>query len=616
MHLYPPPKQLTLTDGRLRLSGRAWVQLNPSLGHRIAKAASRLAQIRPGIGVSYGQGLASQCLLNVQPKSGLGPEGYQLVITNTGAKLRYAEEAGAFRGLTTFAQILKQAAQRSGSIACLKIVDQPDFDHRGIMLDISRCKVPTLETLKGLIDQLAQLKFNQLQLYTEHTFAFANHAQVWQHASPLTTADLLEIQQYCQDRFIDLVPNLNSFGHFERWLRHPTYQPLAECPDGFVHPLTGQRSPWGSTLKPNRASLSFLEGLYNEYLPLFQDARFNIGGDEPWELGHGASRARCMRQGTTAVYVDFLAKIQTLARKFDRQPMFWSDIVLKDPSCLKTLSREATALIWGYEHDHPFETECEHLAKARLPFYVCPGTASWNAIAGRLGNATTNLKSAASAGLKFGAEGYLVTDWGDHGHHQYLPLSYPGFLLGGCNSWNQRGSAALNLADGLNRIFFDNQASSTVRALIQLGHLSERVPTQLRNATVFNRALFWNMKHEPSVLAAITDAELQVWLDALTALPLQMTPSKAPGLELVQRELRQAAALCQHGLEKLQLKRLATAGILSPAKQRIRFNRLKQSQSSLIDEHQALWLSRNRLGGLKESVAHLAVRLPAARPNH
>ena len=616
MHLYPPPKQLTLTDGRLRLSGRAWVQLNPDLGPRIANAANRLAQIRPGIGVSYGQPLASQCLLNVQPKSGLGPEGYQLVITTTGAKLRYAEEAGAFRGLATFAQILKQAARRNGTIACLKIVDQPDFDHRGIMLDISRCKVPTLETLKGLIDQLAQLKFNQLQLYTEHTFAFANHAQVWQHASPLTAADVLAIQDYCQDRFIDLVPNLNSFGHFERWLRHPNYQPLAECPDGFVHPLTGKKSRWGSTLKPNPASLRFLAALYDEYLPLFQDKRFNIGGDEPWELGQGASRARCARQGTTPVYVDFLAKIQTLARKFDRKPMFWSDIVLKDPSCLKTLSRDVTALNWGYEHDHPFETECGHLAKAKLPFYVCPGTASWNAIAGRLGNATTNLKSAASAGLKFGAEGYLVTDWGDHGHHQYLPLSYPGFLLGGCNSWNHLGSAGLSLQDGLNRIFFNNDSSTTARALIELGQLSEQVPSQLRNATVFNRALFWNMKHEPSVLAAITDGELKVWRNALSALPLQMTPSQEPGLALVQRELRQAAALCQHGLEKVQLARLAGKGRLSPAKFRTHLTQLKQSQSSLIDEHRALWLNRNRLGGLKESVAHLAVRLPTGLRNH
>ena len=616
MHLYPPPKQLTLSDGRLRLSGRNWVHLNPELSHRIANAANRLAQIKPGIGISYGQPLASQCLLQVQPKRGLGPEGYQLVITNAGAQLRYSEEAGAFRGLQTFTQILKQAPRRSPSIACLKIVDKPDFVHRGVMLDISRCKVPTLETLKRLIDQLAQLKFNQLQLYTEHTFAFATHAQVWEHASPLTSADLLNIQHYCQDRFIDLVPNLNSFGHFERWLRHPNYQPLAECPDGFIHPLTGQKSRWGSTLKPNRESLRFLEGLYREYLPLFQDTRFNIGGDEPWELGHGASRDQCKRRGTTAVYVDFLAKIQTLARKFDRQPMFWSDIVLKDPSCLKTLSRDAPALIWGYEHDHPFETECELLAKAKLPFYVCPGTASWNAISGRLGNTTTNLKNAASAGLKFGAEGYLVTDWGDHGHHQYLPLSYPGFLLGACNSWNHRGSKALNLTDGLNRVFFNNVASTTVHALIQLGQLSEQVPTQLRNATVFNRALFWNMKREPSVLAAITDAELQAWRNALSALPLQMTPSEEPNLELVQRELKQAAALCEHGLEKLQLARLGGIGLLSPAKQRRRYTRLKESQSSLINEHEALWRSRNRPGGLKESVAHLAVRLPDAPPNH
>jgi hypothetical protein len=124
------------------------------------------------------------------------------------------------------------------------------------------------------------------------------------------------------------------------------------------------------------------------------------------------------------------------------------------------------------------------------------------------------------------------------------------------------------------------------------------------------------MKHEPSVLAAITDGELKVWRDALSALPLQMTPSQEPGLALVQRELRQAAALCQHGLEKVQLARLAGKGRLSPAKFRTHLTQLKQSQSSLIDEHRALWLNRNRLGGLKESVAHLAVRLPTGLRNH
>ena len=52
------------------------------------------------------------------------------------------------------------------------------------MLDISRNRVPTMDWLKELIDVLSLLRYNELQLYTEHTFAYADHATVWKHASP------------------------------------------------------------------------------------------------------------------------------------------------------------------------------------------------------------------------------------------------------------------------------------------------------------------------------------------------------------------------------------------------------------------------------------------------
>ena len=57
------------------------------------------------------------------------------------------------------------------------------FPTRGLMLDISRDKVPTMESLRGMIDVLASLKFNHLQLYTEHTFAYTGHGAVWREAS-------------------------------------------------------------------------------------------------------------------------------------------------------------------------------------------------------------------------------------------------------------------------------------------------------------------------------------------------------------------------------------------------------------------------------------------------
>ena len=137
----------------------------------------------------------------------------------------------------------------------------PLFERCGLMLDISRNRVPTMETLRQLVDALHALQYNELQLYTEHTFAYTGHETVWQNASPMTAEEIHELDDYCGLRGIELVPNQNSFGHMERWLRHDTYRPLAECPDGFEHPLAGWRDS-GSTLYPSKESAAFMDELY------------------------------------------------------------------------------------------------------------------------------------------------------------------------------------------------------------------------------------------------------------------------------------------------------------------------------------------------------------------
>jgi hypothetical protein len=67
---------------------------------------------------------------------------------------------------------------------------------------------------------------------------------------------------------------------------------------------------------------------------------------------------------------------------------------------------------------------------------VCPGTSSWNTVVGRTDNAIANLVNAAHHGRENGAVGYLITDWGDNGHWQTLPVSYLGFLAGAGLAWN------------------------------------------------------------------------------------------------------------------------------------------------------------------------------------
>lgn len=91
----------------------------------------------------------------------------------------------------------------------------------------SRDKVPTMSTLYDLIDQLSDWKINQIQLYIEHTFAYRGHDIVWKDSSPFTGEEILQLDRFCKERFIELVPNQNSFGHMHRWLCHDKYRSLS-----------------------------------------------------------------------------------------------------------------------------------------------------------------------------------------------------------------------------------------------------------------------------------------------------------------------------------------------------------------------------------------------------
>ena len=401
--------------------------------------------------------------------SDLGDQRYQLTIGPQGIDIAAGDPTAVAYAERTLAQLVTQFGE---VLPCLTIDDWPDFPVRGVTLDVSRDKVPTMDTLRGLVDQLAGWKINQLQLYTEHTFAYAEHRTVWEHASPITAEEIRGLDAYCRERFIELVPNQNSFGHMERWLKHPRYAHLAEAPGG-------AETPWGfrwqgpfSLCPTDPASLEFLSGLYAELLPNFSSGLFNVGFDETFDIGQGRSRSAVERRGVTAVYLDFLRRVSEVVRSHGRRMMFWGDIILHHPEQIANLPPDVIALNWGYEADHPFEKEAAAFAAAGVPFHVCPGTSTWNSIAGRTDNCLANLQNAADAGRKHGAAGYLITDWGDNGHLQYQSASYLGFMAGAAMSWCAETNADTDWPTALDRFGLPGLG----RAAVRLGNVYQSVP--------------------------------------------------------------------------------------------------------------------------------------------
>jgi hypothetical protein len=388
--------------------------------------------------------------------------------------------------VATLRQIIREHRRE---LPYVEIEDYPDFGRRGVMLDVSRGRVPNLKTLLGLAEHLADFKINELQLYTEHTFAYRDYEPVWRGWGPLTGEEILVLDARCRELGIDLVPNQNSFGHLRYWLEYGPLKPLAEVAEPYES-SDGTFLRYPTTLAPNhRRTLPFLRELFEELLPYFSSKYFNVGCDETWDLGRGQSKADCERRGQGRVYLEFLKKIEREVSRHGRQTMLWGDIIVKYPELIRELPKNVIALNWGYEADHPFARETALFAKAKVPFYVCPGTSTWMTLIGRHDNALANLRAAAKAGLRYGARGFLNTDWGDGGHPQPLAVSYVPYLAGAALSWCGASFNEALLAPVLSRDVFEDPTRQAARGALRLGYAHRKFQFVAPNVTPFGAVI-------------------------------------------------------------------------------------------------------------------------------
>ncbi len=609
MQLLPNPRQVQFLGGEFQLPERALIVLEaPEPQQLIFGAGTLQVSLQDYLGLPWeivaGHAYPESqvgVVLSVVPGGVSHPQGYALTITEERIYGVAGSPQGMFYAIQTLKQILLQAGR---TLPAMRITDEPDFPHRGVMLDISRDKVPTMATLHHLVDLLASWKINQLQLYTEHTFAYRNHPQVWAGASPMTGEEILKLDAWCRERFIELVPNQNAFGHMRRWLVHPEYRHLAECPQG-CDTLWG-RFDEPFTLCPGDAgSFKLVQSLWDELLPHFHSRQVNVGCDETVDLGQGRSKALAEKIGVGRVYLDFLLKIYHDLKARGRTMQFWGDVILHHPELVPELPRDLIALEWGYEADHPFEEHGKVFAESGIPFYVCPGTSSWNTVGGRTENALGNLLNAAENGLKTGAVGYLITDWGDNGHWQPLPVSYLGLAYGAGVSWCLETNRDGDVDSWLDDYAFQDHARLMGGIAAGLGRVHEPLALQPPNATILFRIL---QATTEDIAAHIVDSpervgELKSALEHIdeTVAPIGEVQIQRPDADLLVREFLWVAGMLRHACWR----GIWAAGKCSGEEDQHLRRHLAEEAGGLREEFEYLWHARNRPGGFTDSVSRL-----------
>lgn len=472
---------------------------------------------------------------------------------------------------------------------------------RAFMLDVSRDRVPTRESLEVMVDLLQACHYNQLELYMEHTFAYQGEDEVWAEASPITADDMRWLDKLCAGKGIDLVANRNSLGHMERWLKHPSHAHRAENPEGFE--AWGQHWP-ASTVAVTDENLAFVKRLLDELVATTTTRAVNIGMDEPWEFGQGASKELVEREGTGKVYTDWvLAVAEPWLDKGYRVEM-WGDILEHHPEQAERLPEGLALVLWGYESPEQirrirgraglevgqrpgFGDQSAAFVGRRQQasdLWVAPGTGVWNSVTGRLEHAVGNLVDAAEVASEIGAGGYINTSWGDNGHwegytHCLVPIVVGGFAALDPARANELADRQ-TLTELVSDIIFGGPGHPGAELLVGVGHLASLLDAPTSNSTPLFLALQGRRDEVPEIDAkrfAAIRAEIARLDELADSLP------RAGWID----ELRTSIALAEVAVDRLEGKQ-------------------RTIDADVVGQVRRNWLASSRPGGLDDSLGKLS----------
>jgi len=156
--------------------------------------------------------------------TGLKAQGYALEVKQGAVSITGNSDAGLLYGVQTFLQLLKAGPRGTLLLPEVSIEDWPALELRFLHWDTKHHQ-DRMETLKRYLDWAVRFKVNRIGFELEDKFAYPSLPDIGAPGA-FTAAELQEIVNYGLERFIQVVPVIQSPAHLSYVLKHPRYAHL------------------------------------------------------------------------------------------------------------------------------------------------------------------------------------------------------------------------------------------------------------------------------------------------------------------------------------------------------------------------------------------------------
>lgn len=313
---------------------------------------------------------------------------------------------------------------------------------RGLLVDAARMPESPAH-YRRVIDFCQAWGFNTILLRLTDdqgcALRFVSHPELITHRNALTTTQARELVAYASARGVDVIPEIESFGHCTCITAVPEHRELADD-DGSRH---GDLPPFTGLIPTHPKTRAIMADLYREVAELFPSRYLHGGCDEISWGGSQMSKDAIEKHGRANVWAEYVNHLAGLAKSQGKEFIIWADHVLrKEGGTVDLLDKDIILYDWDYWTHEPAELK-KHADRALAAgFRILGGPAmNWCRWGPRVGAPQLyNMNAFADVYRELAAAnprvlGVIVTHW------------VPGRYMSG-SQWDHYAYAAVALGEG------------------------------------------------------------------------------------------------------------------------------------------------------------------------
>ena len=281
---------------------RTSIKLSFDIDNTFAAGIERLGEV---LGFETGDGI--KVTAQKSDKTGV-------VLKSGNAVIYYTQKHLFFRELGILAE---RAAEDS-----FAHFEDDFFETLSVMLDASRCAVPTVATVEKMLDYLAVMGYGMAMLYTEDTVTLEDRPYFGYMRGRYTADELRAIDDYAYAYGIEMIPCIECYGHMGKYLMWREAAPIRDTAEVL--------------LAREEKTFAFLDKLIGTVSSCFRSHRIHIGMDETWDMGRGKFLDKHGYVPPIDIFNEYMERLIGITNQYGLTPMMWSDMYFRvnDPSHL------------------------------------------------------------------------------------------------------------------------------------------------------------------------------------------------------------------------------------------------------------------------------------------